>query len=84
MRTHPAPLTEGEALDLLGEFPAFLTLHQAALATSLSRSTIRRRVASGSLRALRSCDERGACLRFLKGDLARLLVSMSEPGMSAR
>jgi excisionase family DNA binding protein len=71
-------LTKEEAVEALSSFPAVLSLKQVHQAIGLSANTIRRRVASGELRALRTRGGRGGRLRFLKADVAALLASMAE------
>lgn len=70
-------LSLDEALSALESWPSILSAREAARASGLSVSTIRRRVASGELRVLRSRWGSGGRLRFLKQDVARLLVAMA-------
>ena len=66
-----------EFRDQLAHLPMLLTLQQAAQASGLSAATLRRRIASGELRKLKSRERRGGRLRVLRDDLARLLAGMS-------
>ena len=74
----PAPITVDEFREQLAHLPLVLTLQQAARASGLSTATLRRRIASGELRRLKSRECRGGRLRVLRDDLARLLSTMSE------
>ena len=53
-----------------------LSLRESADALGVSVSTLRRRIRSGELRALRTSAGRGGRLRILKQDLAQLLAEM--------
>ena len=70
-------ITLADALEALSPWPSILTARQVEEATGRSRSTIRRRVASGELRVLRTRVGRGGRWSFLKQDVARWLVAMS-------
>ena len=78
MPNAPLPaMTESEALDLLSDLPQIVDLEQASRALSLSKTTLRRRVASGELQRLRSREKRGGRLLFSRTELARFIVQMS-------
>ncbi len=66
-----------EVLKALEDLPPVLDLRDASRATGLSSATLRRRVVSGELAALRTRTGRGGRLRFLKRDIARLLAAMA-------
>jgi hypothetical protein len=66
-----------EAMKALEDLPAILDLRDASRATGLSPATLRRRVASGELTALRTSAGRGGRMRFLKREVAKLLVAMA-------
>jgi excisionase family DNA binding protein len=70
------PLSFGDALAALGELPRLLSVEQAADALSVSATTIRRRIQTGQLRAVKTSAGHGGRLRVLKYDLARLLSEM--------
>lgn len=66
-----------DVLENLAEVPPVVGLQEASRATGLSPTTLRRRVRSGELRALRARGTRGWRLMFMKRDLAQLLLGMA-------
>lgn len=72
-----ARISVDEFRDQLAHLPLMLSLQQAAEVSGLSKATLRRRIASGELRKLKSRECRGGRLRILRDDLARLLAHMS-------
>ena len=77
MTHRDSTLTYRDALDALAICAEVLSVAQAAAAIGLSEVTVRRRIADGSLRAIRTQPGRGGQYRILKTDLAALLVGMS-------
>ena len=65
-------------LDALDGLPPVLGLRQAARATGLSTATLRRRVQSGELHAMKTRPRRGGRLKFLKREIARFLLGMAK------
>ncbi len=77
MKHRDSTLTHKDALDALAICAEILSVSQAATAIGLSEVTLRRRIADGRLRAVRTQPGRGGQFRILKTDLAVLLVEMS-------
>ena len=65
-----------EVRDLADELPLFLRVREAADVLGVSTDTIRRRIATGQLRAFRTSPKRGGSLRIARGDMLALLASM--------
>ncbi|MCK6460273.1 MAG: helix-turn-helix domain-containing protein [Planctomycetes bacterium] len=79
--TNPAQsLTLDDAAAALAARSEVLSLDEAAAALGISSSTLRRRIRSGQLRALRTSPGPGGRLRILRSDLARLLTEMGATG----
>jgi len=66
-----------EIREALKHRPAVLTLDQASTAVGVSTATMRRWIADGRLRAMKTTPKPGGRFRTLRGDLVRLLEAMA-------
>ncbi len=73
-------LSLDEALAALADLAAVVTLAEAAAALGVAEITLRRRIAAGELRAIKTRPGHGGRLRIFKRDIALLLLAMNGAG----
>lgn len=73
----PSALSTAEAKDLVSHLPSIVDARTAAATLGISDRTLRRWIAGGRLRALRTSTQNGGRLRIARSALIDLLISMA-------